>query len=222
MEFDFSPVAAGWPDLLRGARATVEVTAASLGLGCVVGLVVGLGRLEPKRRVLYAICSAYLLLIRGTPLRVQLFLLFFGLPQFGVVLPAFACGVLGLGLYSGAYVSEIVRGSIQSIARSQTLAAKSLGMTDVQVMRNVVLPQALVRMIPPLGNEFIALIKNSALVSLLTIPDLMHEGQKIIAVSYRSLEVYLAVAAVYLVLTGTTAWVLRRIENRLSASHRLV
>jgi len=222
MEFDFSPVAAGWPDLLRGARATVEVTAASLGLGCAVGLVVGLGRLEPKRRVLYAICSAYLLLIRGTPLLVQLFLLFFGLPQFGVVLPAFACGVLGLGLYSGAYVSEIVRGSIQSIARSQTLAAKSLGMTDVQVMRNVVLPQALVRMIPPLGNEFIALIKNSALVSLLTIPDLMHEGQKIIAVSYRSLEVYLAVAAVYLVLTGTTAWLLRRIENRLSASHRLV
>jgi polar amino acid transport system permease protein len=222
MEFDFSPVAAGWPDLLRGARATVEVTAASLGLGCAVGLVVGLGRLEPKHRVLYAICSAYLLLIRGTPLLVQLFLLFFGLPQFGVVLPAFACGVLGLGLYSGAYVSEIVRGSIQSIARSQTLAAKSLGMTDVQVMRNVVLPQALVRMIPPLGNEFIALIKNSALVSLLTIPDLMHEGQKIIAVSYRSLEVYLAVAAVYLVLTGTTAWLLRRIENRLSASHRLV
>ncbi|MEO7009203.1 MAG: ABC transporter permease subunit, partial [Caldimonas sp.] len=139
MEFDFSPVAAGWPDLLRGARATVEVTAASLGLGCAVGLVVGLGRLEPKRRVLYAICSAYLLLIRGTPLLVQLFLLFFGLPQFGIVLPAFACGVLGLGLYSGAYVSEIVRGSIQSIARSQTLAAKSLGMTDVQVMRNVVL-----------------------------------------------------------------------------------
>ena len=221
MDFDFSPVAAGWPDLLRGARATVEVTAASLGLGCAVGLVVGLGRLEPKRRVLYAICSAYLLLIRGTPLLVQLFLLFFGLPQLGVMLPAFACGVLGLGLYSGAYVSEIVRGSIQSIARSQTLAAKSLGMTDGQVMRNVVLPQALVRMIPPLGNEFIALIKNSALVSLLTIPDLMHEGQKIIAVSYRSLEVYLAVAAVYLVLTGTTAWVLRRIEYRLSASHRL-
>ena len=221
MEFDFSPVVAGWPDLLRGARATVEVTAASLGLGCVVGLTVGLGRLRPKRRLLYALCSGYLLLIRGTPLLVQLFLLFFGLPQLGIVLPAFACGVLGLGLYSGAYVSEIVRGAIQSIARGQTLAAQSLGMTEHQVMRNVVLPQALVRMIPPLGNEFIALIKNSALVLLLTIPDLMHEGQKIIAVSYRSLEVYLAVAAVYLVLTGTTAWILRRIEDRLGASHRL-
>jgi polar amino acid transport system permease protein len=94
-------------------------------------------------------------------------------------------------------------------------------MTERQVMRHVVLPQALVRMIPPLGNEFIALIKNSALVSLLTIPDLMHEGQKIIAVSYRSLEVYLAVAAVYLVLTGSTAWGLRRVEHRLGASRRV-
>jgi polar amino acid transport system permease protein len=221
MELDFSPVWAGWPDLLRGAGATIEVTAAALGLGCVLGLFGGLGRLDPKRRSLYAISSAYVLLIRGTPLLVQLFLLFFGLPQIGVVLPAFACGVLGLGLYSGAYVSEIVRGAIQSIDRGQVLAAQSLGMTKRQVMGNVVLPQALVRMIPPLGNEFIALIKNSALVSLLTIHDLMHEGQKIIAVSYRSLEVYLAVAAVYLVLTGTTAWLLHRVEHRLGASRRL-
>jgi polar amino acid transport system permease protein len=221
MELDFSPVWAGWPDLLRGARATIEVTAAALGLGCVLGLFGGLGRLDPKRQLFYAVSSAYVLLIRGTPLLVQLFLLFFGLPQLGVTLPAFACGVLGLGLYSGAYVSEIVRGAIQSIDRGQVLAAQSLGMTERQVMRHVVLPQALVRMIPPLGNEFIALIKNSALVSLLTIPDLMHEGQKIIAVSYRSLEVYLAVAAVYLVLTGSTAWGLRRVEHRLGASRRL-
>src|ERR1700712_5247250 len=105
MEFDFSPVHAGWIDLLRGALATIEVTAASLALGCVLGLAAGLGRLNTKRRFVYAICSVYVLLIRGTPLLVQLFLLFFGLPQFGIVLPAFVCGVLGLGLYSGAYVS---------------------------------------------------------------------------------------------------------------------
>ena len=220
MALDFSPVASGWRDLLMGALATIEVTSASLGLGCVLGLVAGLGRLNSKARPLYAISSGYVLLIRGTPLLVQLFLLFFGLPQFGIVLPAFVCGVLGLGLYSGAYVAEIVRGAIQSIDRDQTLAAQSLGMTPRQVMRYVVLPQALARMIPPLGNEFIALIKNSALVSLLTIHDLMHEGQKIIAVSYRSLEVYLAVALVYLVLTGSTAWVLRRVEHRLDASRR--
>ena len=111
--------------------------------------------------------------------------------------------------------SEIVRGAIQSIDKGQTMAAQSLGMTPAVAMRQIVLPQAVVRMIPPLGNEFIALIKNSALVSLLTIHDVMHEGQKIISVSYRSLEVYLAIAVVYFVLTGTMTLVLRHFEQRL-------
>ena len=222
MELDFSPVWAGWHDILRGALVTVEVTAAALVLGCVLGLLIGIGRLNPRRRFVYGICTVYVTFIRGTPLLVQLFLLFFGLPQFDILLPAFVCGVLGLGVYSGAYVSEIVRGAIQSVDRGQMEAARSIGMSSAQSMRAIILPQAVVRMIPPLGNEFIALIKNSALVSLLTIPDLMHEGQKIIAVSYRSLEVYLAVAAVYLVLTGSTAWLLRRIEFRLGASRRIV
>ena len=144
-------------------------------------------------------------------------LLFFGLPQFGILLPAFVCGVIGLGIYSGAYVSEIVRGAIQSIDRGQMEAARSVGMSYGTAMRSIILPQALVRMIPPLGNEFIALIKNSALVSLLTIHDLMHEGQKIISVSYRSLEVYLAIAVMYFVLTGLTTLALRHIEQRLRA-----
>ena len=147
----------------------------------------------------------------------QLFIWFFGLPQFGLMLPAFACGVVGLGLYSGAYVSEIVRGAIQSVDRGQNEAARSLGMSAGQAMRKIIIPQAVVRMIPPLGNEFIALIKNSALVSLLTIHDLMHEGQKIISVSYRSLEVYLAVALIYLVLTSATSGALRLVERRLRA-----
>ena len=217
MELDFSPVWAGWPLLLRGALETVEVTAVSLVLGCVLGLLVGIGRLNPERRVVYGLCSAYLAVIRGTPLLVQLFILFFGLPQFGILLPAFFCGVLGMGIYSGAYVSEIVRGAIQSVDRGQTEAARSIGLSSSQAMRAVILPQAFVRMIPPLGNEFIALIKNSALVSLLTIHDLMHEGQKIISVSYRSLEVYLAIAVVYFVLTGLTSLALRRLEQHLRA-----
>ena len=216
MDLDFSPVWAGWPDLLRGALVTIEITACALALGCVLGLLVGIGRLDPKRRWLYGACTAYVAVIRGTPLLVQLFILFFGLPHFGILLPAFLCGVLGLGVYSGAYVSEIVRGAIQSIDRGQTLAAQSLGMTPSVAMRQIVLPQAVVRMIPPLGNEFIALIKNSALVSLLTIHDVMHEGQKIISVSYRSLEVYLAIALVYFVLTGTVTLVLRHWERKLS------
>lgn len=204
---------AGWPQLLEGALVTVEITAASLLLGCVMGLLVGIGRLDPRRRIVYSLCTAYVAVIRGTPLLVQLFILFFGLPQFGILLPAFLCGVIGLGIYSGAYVSEIVRGAIQSIDRGQMEAARSIGMSSGVAMRWVVLPQAVVRMIPPLGNEFIALIKNSALVSLLTIHDLMHEGQKIISVSYRSLEVYLAIAVVYFLLTGITTLVLRHIST---------
>ena len=217
MDLDFSPVWQGWSALLQGALVTVELTACALLLGCVLGLLVGIGRLNPKRRWLYSVCTAYVAVIRGTPLLVQLFILFFGLPHFGILLPAFLCGVLGMGVYSGAYVSEIVRGAIQSIDRGQTLAAESLGMTPAVAMRQVILPQAIVRMIPPLGNEFIALIKNSALVSLLTIHDVMHEGQRIISVSYRSLEVYLAVAVMYFVLTGLTTLALRRIELRLRA-----
>ncbi|MGO4332125.1 amino acid ABC transporter permease [Cupriavidus sp. 2TAF22] len=215
MELDFSPVFAGWPDILHGAIVTVEVTACALVLGCIMGLLVGIGRLDPKRRVIYGICTAYVTFIRGTPLLVQLFLLFFGLPQFDILLPAFVCGVIGLGIYSGAYVSEIVRGAIQSVDKGQMEAARSIGMSSGQAMRAVILPQAIVRMIPPLGNEFIALIKNSALVSLLTIADLMHEGQKIISVSYRSLEVYLAIALVYLILTSAAGLILQRAEKRL-------
>lgn len=221
MDLDFSPVWESWRALASGTAVTVEVTAAALLLGCVLGLLVGLGRLSPERRIIYGICTGYLTVIRGTPLLVQLFILFFGLPHFGILLPAFVCGILGLGIYSGAYVSEIVRGSIQSIEKGQMEAARSLGLSYRLAMRKVVLPQAFVRMIPALGNEFIALIKNSALVSLLTIADVMHEGEKIISVSYRSLEVYLAIAMIYLVLTGATTMILRRTEKALRADGRV-
>lgn len=217
MSLDFTPVLQGLPELLQGALVTVEVTAASIVLGCIVGLIIGIARLNPKRRLIYGAASTYLLFFRGTPLLVQLFLLFFGLPQFGILLPAFLCGVLGLGLYSGSYQSEIVRGAIQSVDHGQMEAARSMGMSYIQAMRIIILPQAVLRMVPPLGNEFIALIKNSALVSLLTISDLMLEGQKIIAVSYRSLEVYIAVALIYLIMTTTTSQLLRRLELRMRA-----
>jgi polar amino acid transport system permease protein len=217
MDFDFSPVWGGWRELLHGAFVTIEITLGAIILGCLIGLVIGLGRLDPRRRVVFGLCTAYVSFIRGTPLLVQLFIWFFGLPHFGLNFPAFFCGIVGMGIYSGAYVSEIVRGAIQSIERGQMEAARSLGMPYRMAMREIVVPQALVRMIPPLGNEFIALIKNSSLVSLLTIADLMHEGQKIISTSYRSLEVYLAIALVYFVLTNLTGLGLRLVERRLSA-----
>ncbi len=215
MPLDFSPVWNGAGALLHGAAVTLAVTAAAMLLSCALGLLAGIARLDRRRRVIYAVASLYLLFIRGTPLLVQLFLLFFGLPQFGIMLPAFVCAVIGLGLYSGAYVSEIVRGAIQSVDVGQMEAARTLGLTRAQAMRLVILPQAALRAIPPLGNEAIALIKNSALVSLLTISDLMHEGEEIISVSYRSLEVYLAVALLYLAMTSAAGAGLRAIERRL-------
>jgi len=213
---NFDPVWAGLPELLKGAAVTVEVTVAALLLSAVLGLAVGIARLNPRRRVLYGLASGYVAFIRGTPLLVQLFLLFFGLPQFGILLPALLCGVLGLGIYSGSYVSEVVRGAIQSIEAGQMEAARSLGMSYRQAMREVILPQAFRRMLPPLGNETIALIKNSALVSLLTIDDVMREGQRIISTSFRALEVYLVVALIYFVLTNVASHLLRLAERRLS------
>jgi len=213
---DFAPVWGGLPELLKGTVVTIEVTAAAFLLSAVLGLLVGIIRLNPARRVLYGIASAYVAFIRGTPLLVQLFLLFFGLPQFGILLPAWLCGVIGLGIYSGSYVSEVVRGAIQSIDRGQMEAARSLGMSYREAMWEVVLPQAFRRMLPPLGNETIALIKNSALVSLLTIDDVMREGQRIISTSFRALEVYIAVALIYFVLTNAATWILRQLEKRLT------
>ena len=204
------------PFLLKGAYYTVVLSLGGMFFGLLLGFGLALMRLSRFKLVSW-LARVYVSFFRGTPLLVQLFIWFFGLPQFGVTLPAFACGVLGLGMYSGAYVSEIVRGAIQSVDRGQTEAARSLGMSSGQAMRIIILPQAVVRMIPPLGNEFIALIKNSALVSLLTIHDLMHEGQKIISVSYRSLETYLVVALIYLVLTTAAMVILRKVEQHLRA-----
>lgn len=217
MNLDFTPAFTDWQALFSGATVTIELTVCALLLSCLLGLLIGIGRLNPQRRVAYGICSVYLSCFRGTPLLVQLFIWFFGLPRFGILLPAFACGVLGLGMYSASYVSEIVRGAIQSVDRGQMEAARSLGMSARQAMFKIILPQAFVRMIPPLGNEFISLIKNSALVSLLTIHDLMHEGQKIISVSYRSLEIYLVIAVIYWLMTTFVTMVLRSVELRLKA-----
>ena len=132
MDLDFSPVWAGWHELAQGAFVTVQLTACALALGCLLGLLVGIGRLKPQHRLVYGLCTAYVAVIRGTPLLVQLFILFFGLPHFGILLPAFLCGVLGMGIYSGAYVSEIVRGAIQSVDRGQLEAARSIGTTRAQ------------------------------------------------------------------------------------------
>ncbi len=214
LNLDFAPVFANSDALLSGTLVTIEITLCALVLGCLLGLLIGIARINPYRKLTYGIASTYVALLRGTPLLVQLFIWYYGLPRFGLLLPSFFCGVLGLGLYSAAYISEIVRGAITSVERGQNEAARSLGMSAKQAMVKIILPQALVRMLPPLGNEFIALIKNSALVSLITIHDVMQQGNTIISNTYRDLETYLVIAVIYFVLTGITVLTLRHFEKR--------
>ncbi|WP_437887611.1 amino acid ABC transporter permease [Phytobacter sp. V91] len=214
LDLNFAPVFASSDALLAGTLVTIEITLCALILGCVLGLIIGIARMNPQRKAAYGIASAYVAIIRGTPLLVQLFIWYYGLPRLGVMLPSFFCGVIGLGLYSAAYISEIVRGAITSIDRGQNEAARSLGMSAKQAMMKIILPQAVVRMLPPLGNEFIALIKNSALVSLITIHDVMQQGNTIISNTYRDLETYLVIAVIYFVLTSLTVMALRHFEKR--------
>jgi arginine/lysine/histidine/glutamine transport system substrate-binding/permease protein len=194
------------PILLQGALVTLQITALSVGLGMVGGSLIGIARLSPFLPIQW-LTRAYVDFFRGTPLLVQIFMIYFGIPalvqNFGVPLrfDRLLAAVVALSLNSAAYIAEIVRAGIQSIEVGQTEAANSLGMNPAQTMRYIIFPQALRRMIPPLGNEFITLLKDTSLVAVIGFEELFRRGQLIVAENYRSFEIYAAVALVYLALT---------------------
>ncbi|NWF57747.1 MAG: amino acid ABC transporter permease [Fischerella sp.] len=194
------------PSLLIGALVTLQITALSVLLGMVGGSLIGIARLSPIVPLRWA-TRTYIDFFRGTPLLVQIFMIYFGLPalaqSFGVTLrfDRLLAAVVALSLNSAAYIGEIVRAGIQSIDPGQAEAANSLGMSGVQTMRYIIFPQALRRMIPPLGNEFITLLKDTSLVAVIGFEELFRRGQLIVADTYRAFEIYTAVALVYLVLT---------------------
>jgi His/Glu/Gln/Arg/opine family amino acid ABC transporter permease subunit len=194
------------PTLMIGAGFTLQMTAASMCLGLIGGSLIGIARLSPIAIIRW-VTRAYVDFFRGTPLLVQIFLVYFGLPQlakeFGLTfrLDRLVAGILALSLNSAAYIAEIIRGGIQSIDRGQTEAAQSLGMGAIQTMRYIIFPQAFRRMIPPLGNEFIARLKDTSLVSIIGLEELSRKGQLIVSDNYRYFEIYVAVALIYLALT---------------------
>ncbi len=194
------------PDLLLGVVVTLEIAGISVVLGMVGGSLIGVARLSPILPLRWA-TRAYIDFFRGTPLLVQIFMIYFGLPalaqSFGIPLrfDRLLAAVVALSLNAAAYIGEIVRGGIQSIEPGQAEAANSLGMSGVQTMRYIIFPQALRRMIPPLGNEFITLLKDTSLVAVIGFEELFRRGQLIVANTYRAFEIYAAVALVYLVLT---------------------
>lgn len=218
MEFDLSLVTSSLPLLLQGALVTLEITALAVGLGLVFGLIAALAQLS-KFSFLRLLAKIYVDFIRGTPLLVQIFIIYFALPVIvGHRIDPFVAAVAACSINSGAYVAEIFRAGIQSIEIGQMRAGLSLGMNWSMTMRYIILPQAFKRIIPPLGNEFIAMLKDSSLVSVIGFEELTRSGQLIIAETYGSLEIWSTVAVLYLVMTLTITRLVSLLEKKFRAS----
>ncbi|MGM0502190.1 MAG: amino acid ABC transporter permease [Bacillota bacterium] len=205
------------PFLLKGAGMTIKITALSVLLGIALGTILGLARVS-KNKVLQNIAKSYIEFFRGTPLLIQLFILYYGLPSLGIKLSPYFAAVLGLGLNSGAYVGEIVRAGINSINKGQMEAARSLGMSYPQAMRYVILPQAIKRVVPPLGNEFIALLKDSSLVSVIAVKDLTRQSRLVISRNYQSFLILITTAIIYFAMTFILTRLVNYTERRMSVS----
>ena len=194
---------------------TVPLTVLSFVLGIGVGFLAALARLFAPWPVT-AFVRFYVWIIRGTPLLVQLFLIFYGLPSIGIVLDAFPAALIGFTLNVGAYTSEIIRAVLSAVPKGQWEAAYSTGMTWAQAMRRIILPQAGRIAVPPLSNTFISLVKDTSLAAAITVPELFRAGQRIVATSYEPLILYIQVALIYLVVSSVLSTLQASLEKRLS------
>ena len=199
-----------------GIFVTFKVTIGAILLALVIGFFTGLGRLAGNR-LINGIASLYVEVIRGIPLLVQLFYIYFALGRV-VQLPAIASAIIAMGICYGAYMGEIFRAGIQSIAKGQREAAWSLGMNKSQTMVHVILPQAIKVILPPIGNEFVALLKDSSLVSILAVADILRRGREFASETFTYFETYTVVALVYLIITLFFSKLISIMEERISAN----
>ena len=208
--------------LLEGAAITLGISVASILLGLACGLAAALMRMSP-RAVLHRPAALYIWLMRGTPVLVQLIIIYTGLPQFGIRFTVLEAVVIGLGVNEGAYLAEIFRAGIAAVPAGQVEAARAIGLSSPQTMRLVVLPQALRIVIPPLGNAFNGLMKTSSLASVISMDELLRRSQLLIQVNFKVLEIFVVAALYYLALTTlwgfAQAWLERRF-GRSSATDR--
>ena len=206
--------------IAKGIPETLKVSAASIILAMLLALLAALGRLSTIPPI-YALSTFYVSLIRGTPLYLQIFFFFLALPQVGIILPGFWAGVLALGLNYGAYMSEIFRAGLGSVGKGQREAAIAIGMTPRQTLQRIVLPQALRFAIPPIGNDFIAMTKDSALVaSTGFVHEIMWRATKVGRATFHSLEALIIAAIFYWFLTIILSYIQSMIETRLSKGDR--
>ncbi len=198
-------------ELLFGAGITLKITGISFLIALGLGLIVGIARSGDGWTG--KIFTPYVEIFRGTPLLIQLFFIYYGLPSIGIVLDNFVAAYLGIGLCGGAYISEIIRGSLYSVERGQQEAAASLGLSRFQTLVHVILPQALQVAIPPLMNSFSSQLKETSLVSVLAINELTRSGQMVYSRTFRPFEIYLAVGMIYFIMTYTVSLFSRYLEK---------
>jgi cystine transport system permease protein len=207
------------PVMLKGAGYTLVFAVASMLGGLVIGFPTAIMRILPWKLVNWP-ANVYVSLMRGTPLLVQMFVIYYGLPSVGIEFTPVTAGILALSLNAGAYLSESLRGAMLSVARGQWSASYSLGMGYGQTLRYVIMPQALRVAVPSMSNTLISLIKDTSLVSVITMTELMLSTKEVIAATFRPLPLYLAAAAIYWVLSLLFEQVQRYAEARLNRSHR--
>ena len=209
------------PFILAAIPITIFVSITSIALATVFALIGALGRLSTAAPI-FALATLYVSLVRGTPLIVQIIFIYLALPQFGIVLDPLQGGIIALGFNYGAYMTEIFRAGIQAIPRGQVEAAQSLGMQDSLIMRRIVLPQAVRIVIPAIGNEFIAMIKDSALVSYVGIQEVFWRASNIGSRFFKTFETLMIAAVIYWVMTIGFSFVQERLEQRMARSDRRI
>lgn len=203
------------PVLLQGSVMTIQLTVITLLLGSLLGIIIALSKIS-KNPILYWIAAFYTWIFRGTPLILQLFFFYYALPMMGITLTSFSAAIIGLSLNCGAYMAEIIRGGIISIDKGQFEAAKALGFNYFQTMTKIILPQAFRIIIPPVGNEFIAMLKDTSLVSTIAMVELMRSATQIASATFKYTEVLLTAAVLYLIMTTVFTSLFSIIEKRLS------
>jgi polar amino acid transport system permease protein len=217
--FDFKTALQYLPDLLQAAVVSVELTLIVMALSLAAGLVVALARLT-RVRAIRAAATTYVEVIRGTPCLLQLFYIYFVLPAFGIRFPPFTAGVIGLTINYAAYLSEVYRAGIQAVAKGQLEGAQALGMSRSLTMRLVVLPQAFRIVVPPLGNYFVSLFKDTALVSTITVKELLFEGQLLSSTTFQYFSILTIVGAIYLALCYPGSLAVQYLERRMKVGYR--
>lgn len=211
--FDFAFARSILPELLAGLLVTLQVMIAGFGTAVLAGAAVAIIR-RSHVRVLRGICAAYIAFFRQTPLLVQLYFLFFALPLSGLQLPAISTGILGLGLYYGAYIAEAFRGAIDDVPQGQWEAARALDFSIGATWRRIILPQAMKPMLPVLGNYLIGMFKETPLLAVITIPELFQAAKQIAGVTYRYNEPYTLMAVLFLAISLPTSLLFSVLEKK--------